>query len=64
MNASICSADAATHSKIVATAVAVAIAVVWMGIAARPSSGTIVARAAVPAHFAVSLVATIANKRP
>ncbi len=35
MNASICSAGVTTHSKIVTTAMAVAIAVVWIGIAAR-----------------------------
>ena len=63
MNASICSADAATHLKIVATAVAVAIAVIWIGIAARPSSDTIAARTAVPANSAASLVATIKTIR-
>lgn len=64
MNASICSAGVTTHSKIVTTAMAVAIAVVWIGIAARASSGTIAARAAAPANFSASLVATIANRRP
>lgn len=59
MNSSICSADAATHAKIIIIALAAAIAVVWIGIAARPSSGTIAARAAVLANFQASLVAKI-----
>lgn len=64
MSSSICSAGVTTHFKIAVTALAAAIGVVWIGIAARPSSGTIAAMAAVPANFEASLVATIANKRP
>ena len=38
MNSSICSADATTHLKIVATALVAAIVIVWIGIAARGST--------------------------
>ena len=38
MNVSICSADETTHLNILATALAAAIAVVWIGLAARISS--------------------------
>jgi hypothetical protein len=61
MNASICSAEAMTHIKIVVIAMAVAIAVVWIVIAARTSSDAITIRTAEPTNSAASLVGTMSS---
>lgn len=63
MNSSISNADATTHLKIVATAFAAAIAIVWTGLAARISSDASTARIATSATSAASFVVTNESKK-
>jgi hypothetical protein len=62
MNSSISSADATTHLKIVVTGLAAAIAVVWIGLAARISSAANAATVATSAASAASFVVTNESK--